>query len=254
MIRLGNATAEFVEQFRNEAYDQIDNVTNSHNVILRGDISMTRAFNGLGDFIGSSSYEINGYKNDRRLVEFPNGDPSVILGSKLVAERVMMIESTTMSDTGAVFDDDVRLQRGSLTHTGTSPPPYGVTIQGYKFDGYHVRRISDYDAWTSQLFVDGKVNITWNPFFGSGCMNGPYSFRTRAPLVNSLSSDVVDSGDVVVNGSVRARFYLPTTVPRTLPAPVNGMLVSVRVADLGTFNYDAASAREALMPVGGCQL
>jgi hypothetical protein len=34
--------------------------------------------------------------------------------------------------------------------------------------------------------------------------------------------------------------------------PVNGMLLNLRVRDVGTFNYDAATWLSALSPVGQC--
>jgi hypothetical protein len=40
--------------------------------------------------------------------------------------------------------------------------------------------------------------------------------------------------------------------PPGLPVPVNGMLLNLRVRDVGTFNYDAANWFSALSPVGQC--
>jgi hypothetical protein len=49
-----------------------------------------------------------------------------------------------------------------------------------------------------------------------------------------------------------AKFYSAENTPPGLPVPVNGMLLNLRVRDVGTFNYDAADWFQALSPVGVC--
>jgi hypothetical protein len=72
------------------------------------------------------------------------------------------------------------------------------------------------------------------------------------PLFYSLDTTATfQSGELVVNGAV-ARFYSATNTPPGLPAPVNGMLLNLRVRDVGTFNYDATDWFAALSPVGQC--
>lgn len=253
-IRFGNAAGDFTEQYRIETAEQIDTVTNSIDLVVRGDISMTRTFGGFGDVIGTSSYEMRGHMDDHRLLEFPDGSPSYENTVKIVLQRLTAIESTTVSDTGTLYDDDLQLLSGALTILQSQPAPYGDTTQAYTFNAYQVRKITDWDAFSSQLFVNGRVNVTWNPFFGSGCTDGVYAFRTREPLVSSLATGQLESGNLTVNGDVVARFFFAATVPPQLPMPVNGMLVNMRVKNVGTFNYDAASAHEALYPIGQCAL
>jgi hypothetical protein len=253
-IRLGNTSADFVEQFRSVTPDQIDNVTNVNNVTLRGDIATNRAFFGAGSFVVSSSYTMNGYVDNQRQVEFPDGRPSALYGFKVVAEKTRVIESTIVSETGMVDDREVQWLSGSLTGTQIDLPPFDVMTQRYAFDRYRVHQITDYEAWTSQVSVDGGIDITWNPWRGSGCMNGQHSFRTRAPLVNNLDAVTFESGDLLVNGTVAARFYSPTNPPPSLPPPVNGMLLNMRVQDVGTYNYDVSSTSEALIPAGQCSI
>jgi hypothetical protein len=84
-------------------------------------------------------------------------------------------------------------------------------------------------------------------------MAGLYAFKTREPLVGQLFSGTFQGGELVVNGSAVAKFYSDTTTPPSLPAPVNGMLLSMRVRDVGTFIYDAASWRDAVYPAGQCR-
>jgi hypothetical protein len=76
--------------------------------------------------------------------------------------------------------------------------------------------------------------------------------KTRVPLSYSLdTTQTIQSGELVVNGAV-ARFYSAVNTPPGLPVPVNGMLLNLRVRDVGTFNYDAATWLSALSPVGQC--
>jgi hypothetical protein len=107
-------------------------------------------------------------------------------------------------------------------------------------------------AWNEQLSIDGRITVTFNPFWGSGCTNGLYAMKTRAPLFYSLDSpSTFQGGELVVNGAV-AKFYSAENTPPGLPVPVNGMLLNLRVRDVGTFNYDAADWFQALSPVGVC--
>lgn len=251
-VRFGNASGDFTEQYRSDTAEQIDIVTNSINLLVRGDISMTRAFGEFGEVIGTSTYEMHGHTRDHRVLEFPNGAPSFELEFRIIAQRLNAIESLTMADAGMFYDDKVQLLSGQLSAVRKDPAPYGETTQAYKFNGYQVRDVSDYRALSSQRTIDGRVDVTWNPFFGDGCMNGTYAFRTREPLVRSLETGLLERGDLAVNGDVVARFYSAATVPPQLPVPSNGMLVNMRVKDLGTFNYDVASEYEALYPVGQC--
>ena len=250
-IRLGNASGDFTEQLRTESPEQIDNITKSINLLVRGDISMERAFGGFGEVVGQSSYELHGFTNEDVLLEFPTGEPSQQYTYRVDMKRLTVIESTTISDTGMLYDEDLQLLSGRLSII-QEQPFYGVTTQAYKFNGYHVRVISDWDVFSSQTFVNGRINVTWNPNFGSGCTDGVYAFKTRAPLIRSFNSEILESGHLVVNGTARARFYTADNVPRRLPTPVNGMLVNLQVDDLGTFNYDAPSLWFALYPAAQC--
>lgn len=56
-----------------------------------------------------------------------------------------------------------------------------------------------------------------------------------------------------INGSVVASFYSNLNTPPDLPVPVNGMLLSMRVRNIGTFNYDVTNWFEAVGPVGQCR-
>lgn len=66
-IRFGNAGGEFSYRIRVETAEQIDEITEAFDVVLPGDISMTR----LGDcceWVGTSSFVMNGYVDNGSLV------------------------------------------------------------------------------------------------------------------------------------------------------------------------------------------
>jgi hypothetical protein len=248
-IRLGNASGEFQHRFRSESPSQINHTTEAFNIVQRGEVSMTR----LGDcceWVGSSSFRMNGYRDLRNNFEAPPGAPLAFVSHKITAEGLHVIRSTNTAD--GVDEDDALYEGGSLSITNDQPPPFGIWTDAFRFNDYHVRRITDFNAGTDQVSVDGRINVTWSRFAGAGCMDGLYAFKTRAPLINPFGTLLYESGEIVVNNSVVASFYSPANAPPTLPTPVNGMLLSTRVRNVATFNYDVASVWDALTPVGQC--
>lgn len=247
-IRLGNARESFVETYRQETPDQIDDVTNTANLSLRGDIATFQAFLTEEGPV-SAAYRVNGYYDMYRWLEFPDGRPSQPAALKLVADKLSVRETTQYGST-----DDYQLQlSGGLTATQTQAPPYDSFSDSYRMTGYRLHLITDYEAWTAQLSVDGKIAVVWAPQWGSGCMNGEYAFKTRAPLMRNADSVVYDAGELIANGAANARFYSSANVPPGLPPPANGQAINLRVRDVGTFHYDAASYL-VLRQVGQCPL
>jgi hypothetical protein len=253
-VHFGNASAEFIEQYRFDTPEQIDITTRSANLLLRGDLSSTRAFNGFGAIIGTSSYEIQGYVDEKRRLEFPSGAPSYDLETRTDFARTTIIESRDIAQDGSSESDALQILSGTLQFVRTDPAPYGTTTQGYRFNGLSVSKDYDWNAGAWQLQVNGVVNISWNPFMGAGCANGVYNFRTRAPITRALNSVTLESGELAVNGSAVARFYTAGNVPSRLPTPVNGMLFNLRVDNLGVFNYDTASLPDTFYSVGACNV
>lgn len=246
-IRLGNASAEFLQQWRTESQEQNDDNTLAFHIALRGDIAMTRLFNCC-EWLGSSSFVMKGYYDSQRMMENPVGTPPVLVGYKVDAERLRVIRSTNTAN--FVDEDDTRFRSGSVSFTHTQS---NVWTDAYEFYDYHLRRITDYDAWNEQLSMNGGMNVSWSPFDGAGCMQGLYAFNTRVPLIDEGFNGSFESGELVVNDSVVASFYSNANTPPTLPTPVNGMLLNMQVRDVGTFNYDVASWYDALHPVGQCR-
>jgi hypothetical protein len=150
-------------------------------------------------------------------------------------------------------NSDLRALLGTFTFSARNPPPYNATIESQRYDNFRVRNVVDWTAFTQDQTIDGKVNYTWNPNFGSGCLSGNYQFSTAAPLHNSLNNwKQYSSGDLSINGAVRATFFTAATVPATLPVPSQGELVQLDVKNLGSFNYDDVSAMQAAHGVAHC--
>lgn len=243
-IRFGNDANEFTLQFRNESPDQISDTTEAFRLVLRGEIAV---------WVGTSRLVMNGYLEQRSLVEFPPGTPPVLIDYKASADHIALVRVRTNNDAGTLDDDDTVFERGSFVALQTQPPPYGTFSDAYTFHDYRVHRITDYEGWTDTLSVDGRINVTFNPFHGAGCMSGLYTFKTRVPLLNPLDTQMFASGELVVNGDVVTKFYSAANTPPGLPIPVNGMLINMKVRNVGTFNYDTDNWFTALTPVGACQ-
>jgi hypothetical protein len=122
-----------------------------------------------------------------------------------------------------------------------------------RFDGFRVHQLTDYNDLTKTLSIDGRLDYTWNPNFGAGCVNGGYQFRTRTPLHGlAFAFPEYDAGELTINGTQRTTFYSAASVPPGLPVPASGMLIHNDVQGLGTFNYDAQSVTEALRSTAHC--
>lgn len=243
-MRLGNDAKEFTLQYHSETPEQNDDTTEAFRLVLRGEMAM---------WIGTSTLVMNGYVDQRHTYESPPGAPPVTTDYKASADHIALVRVRNNNDAGTLDDDDTLFERGSFVAQQTQPPPYGTFSDAYTFNDYRVHRITDYEGWTDTLSVDGKLNVTFSPFHGAGCMSGPYAFKTRVPLLIPLDTAMFASGELVVNGDVVTKFYSAQNTPPGVPIPVNGMLINMKVRNVGTFNYDTDNWFTALNPVGACQ-
>ncbi|HKS55143.1 MAG TPA: hypothetical protein VJS12_07655 [Steroidobacteraceae bacterium] len=245
-VRLGNDSAEFLELIHSQSPEQNSEDTYAFRIVLRGDLALWYAATR------TSSLVMNGYYDQRRLLEFPPGTPAQFYDFKTVADRLSVVLSRTTSESGLLDNDLHVLEHGSVTFENTQPPPWGSWTDAYSFNDLRVRYIIDYAAMTNQETIDGKMNVTWNRFAGPGCMNGLYTFKTRVPLLQPDGVAAFESGELVVNGDVVTRFYSAANTPPGLPTPVNGMLVNMKVRDVDTFNYDIGNWFTGLLPLSQC--
>lgn len=248
-IRFGNDANEFLEKQRFEMPEQISDVTRAYNIVLRGDISMTRIFDCC-EWIGASSFVMNGYMDDRTLLEFPLGTPPQFLSFKATAGGLHVVRTTNTAN--GVDEDDTLLERGTITFDQVQPPPFGGWTEAFRYRDYHVGRITDFNAFTEQKALNGRIEVTWSHLAAPGCIDGLYAFRTHTPMVTDFNTGAFVSGKLGVNGSVVASFYSAANTPPSLPTPVNGMLQNMRVRDVGTFNYDVQSWHVVSFTVANC--
>ena len=239
-IRFGTSTTDFTDSRHIEFPDQITDELRSLNLRMLGQIPMIRAFPLYGLFVGDFAFELTGLYQLYTLTELPgSGQPPLEETSRTSAEFLVVSGATTYNTARTHLVEDLRLHFGKVTHTA-SIPSWGESSNSYTVDGLRVRRESDFVTWSGSQSVDGKVDFQYSAQSGR-CLNGAYTFRTRAPLVsNSLYSGLFDAGDLLINGSTTAQFYSAANVPPTLPVPQLGMLVHLDVRNVGSFNYDAS--------------
>jgi len=239
-IRFGTLNADFTDSRHIEYPDQITDELRSFNLRMLGQIPMVRAFPLYGLFVGPFAFELTGFYQEHSLTELPgSGQPLFEQTSRTSAEFLIVSGATTYNTAKTHSVEDLRLHFGKVTHTYSSSTS-GESSNSYTADGFRVRREADYVTFSGSQAVDGKIDFQYSPLSGN-CLNGAYTFKTRAPLVsNSLYSGLFDAGDLLINGSTTARFYSAANVPPTLPVPQLGMLVHLDVRNVGSFNYDAS--------------
>jgi hypothetical protein len=209
-----------------------------------------RLGNDADEFLGSSSFVMNGYVDERTLLEFPLGTPQQFLSFKASAAGLHVVRTTNTANN--VQEDDTRFERGTFTFDHVTPPPTGDYSEAFRYRDYHVDRITDFNTFTEQKALNGRIEVTWSRLHAPGCMDGLYAFRTHAPVVTDLNTGSFVSGMLGVNGSVVANFYSAANTAPSLPTPVNGMLLNMRVRDVGTFNYDVQSWFLVAFNVANC--
>lgn len=254
-IRFGNGTTDLIQTRELVTFDQINHDTLRRNLIVAGSVPLTITQYVAAGTTTSFAYVINGFVDETNVIDFPqSGAPQQIVGTNFKFDTVAYTGSFGYNDDASRYDEDLSGLFGTFTLTRRDPAPYGVTSERYRFDGFRVHHITDWAAFDSSLSIDGKLNYTWNPNFGAGCVSGEYSFKTAAPLHNSLNFwQQYDSGDLLINGAARFTFYSAANVPAGLPVPTQGMLVHDDVKNVGAFNYDTSAASQGgVRTAAGC--
>jgi hypothetical protein len=253
-IRLGNSRADFVQTREVVTPDQVNHDTILRNLTLVGNIPLNFGqFQPAGSTL-SYAYVLDGYVDETQVINFPlSGAPQQTLNQRWDLEALTYAGSIGVNENWTVFDEELKVLFGTFTLTSTSPAPYGTQVERSRYANYRLHTVTDYTGWTRDASIDGKVDYTWNPNFGAGCVSGGYNFRTVVPLRNDLSAwQQFSAGALDINGSMRATFYTAATVPPSLPSPTQGVLTHVEVNNVGTFDYDAWSVSDGLRGVAGC--
>jgi hypothetical protein len=251
-IRFGSDTADLVQTRELVTFDQIDHQTVHRNLKLIGNIPLSYSQYVINGTTIPFAYVIDGFVDESTQTDFPqSGAPPQTNVFHWDLDKVTYAGSIAYSADGSRTDEDLRVPFGTLMLTRTQPN-YGTTSEKHRFDGLRVQQVTDFTAFNQTMAIDGKVDLTWNPLFGAGCVNGAYVFKTRVPLRRSFSTNLYDAGELTINGQVRAQLFSAANVPATLPAPVNGTLLHLDVQNVGAFNYDFGDFINGLRPTSHC--
>ena len=251
-IRFGSDGADLVQTRELVTYDQIDHQSIRRNLKLLGSIPLGYSQYVVNGTTTSFAYAIDGFVNETTVTDFPlTGAPTQTNIFRWELDKVAYAGSVGYSADGLRTDEDLLALFGAFKLTRTQPN-YGTTSETHRFDGLRIRTVSDFAGFNRTVAIDGKADVSWNPLFGAGCVNGAYSFKTRVPLRLQYSTYQYDAGDITVNGQVRAQVFSAANVPPTLPAPVNGTLLHLDVQNVGAFNYDFGDFINGLRPTAHC--
>jgi hypothetical protein len=251
-IRFGSDTADLVQTRELMTHDQIDHQTVRRNLKLIGNVPLSFNQYSINGTTIPFAYAIDGFVDESTIMDFPeSGAPSQTNVFRWDLDKLAYAGSIAYSADGSRTDEDLRVLFGALKLTRTQPY-YGTTSETHRFEGLRVRQATDFTAFNQSLSIDGKIDLTWNPLFGTGCVNGAYAFKTREPLRRSFATDLYEAGDLTMNGQVRAQVFSAGNVPPTLPTPLNGTLLHLDVQGVGTFDYDIGDFINGLRPASHC--
>jgi len=245
-IRLGDGNRDHISDSTPEIPDEwFGGQTASRNLRLTGILPMTREYPLGGRFLGRHLVEAKGFvRRVQRLPDYNDaGEPSVEFYNY---DSKLSTDSAWLTGTYTVNGFDNRLEVGLITgkisgrfiYPLRPTKPTKTLDKWFKGTGFSVRRTYDNDLSKSLMWVDGKVEGDFHAYWHVGCGGADtYTFRTRAPWThspNAYSSQIFDSGELVIDGSSVATFSATGTEPYV---DLLGHVL-LKVPGVGTFNYD----------------
>lgn len=252
-IRLGNSTRDLAIAMTHSDSESISHTVRTRNVRMTGWIPM------FGPGFEEDSYIAYAYETSGFVRDVSDTDYSDPARADFHYETYDSAESTAVTGVtanlqqGFYYDDDQRLLWGQLTSTAVEPY-WGTLTFRLGVENFAVRRVYDYNGWTSSLSVNGTVDYRWPDAALAGCADGRFAVRTVAPIYSpDMNANVQDSGELRINGAATVRYYSAATVPPHLPAPTNGTLLNMTVRNVGTFNYDVGGFPDPLRTAANCQ-
>lgn len=236
-IRLGSADQDLVETRHIAEDGQVTDDTTSTNARVTGVIPMVRAFPLYGYFVGPFAYELTGFIRGVSEIEYPIGAPIQVSDASTAYDHVIASGSLTYNDAKTYLTESLQVHWGTVTHNSsyTGSPD---STSSYSADNLRVRSETDFTTWTQKQWIDGRIDYEWPNTYPSVCLSGPYSFRTTTPLSGPAFSGTFSTGDLLINGALRAQFYSAANVPPALPVPQQGMLIQLQAPAAGNFTYD----------------
>lgn len=255
-IRLGNASRDLVMTMNSADSDGVSQTVRTRNVRMTGLIPVFIPDYDVDSYTGSA-YEISGFLRDVSDTDyFDPGRQDYHYETFNSAENAAVMGVIANLQQGLYYDEDQRLLWGKLTSTQVDPY-WGTLTFRIGVENLAVRRIIDYGAWNHSLSIDGTMEVQW-PKEGragelDGCRDGRFSVRTVTPVFTpEMNVNVIDSGELRINGVATARYYSAATVPPNLPVPANGTLLNMTVRNVGTFNYDQNAFPSPLLAAAAC--
>ncbi len=250
-IRFGNSDSDLVQTGGEDFPEYSIRETYRRNLRISGVIPLAE-FHYPGTET-PFAYGIKGFLDETVEYTYPNEEqPPARYNYLYTAENLEYAGVNRISDDWTTMYEELRVLFGKLTFQRDEGPFYGISSESEEYEGLRLTRLQlpDYSLETT---IDGRVDRVYNRWAGQGCVNGKFAFRTRAPMKHDLNAwNQFGMGELLINESTRARFYSAENAPPTLPAPVNGMLLNLDVKNVGTFNYDAPSANDAVRPIARC--
>ncbi len=250
-IRFGNADADLVQAGGQDFPEYSYRETYRRNLRISGLIPLAEFY-----YPGTETpfaYGIKGFVDETVEYTYPNGEQEPLTYNYLhTAENLEYAGVNRVGENWDSFYEELRVLFGKYTFQRDEGPFYGVSFESEDYTGLRVTRLQNPD-FTVETTIDGRVNRVYNRWSGQGCVNGTYAFKTRSPMKQELNGwNRFGAGELLINESTRARFFGAENTPPELPAPVNGMLLNLDVKNVGTFNYDAPSANDAVRPIARC--
>lgn len=252
-IRLGSANSNVlhVQEWIYPGFSSRNVVID--NFLVVGSIPLRNLQLPLPNSFTPFTYLVNGFDDFSQTNQF-GSEPAYTNSTRIDFDAVAYTGSAAYDDDASRYDADLTALFGKLTYTRRDPPPYGTNVDVFRFQGLHVHDTSDWMAAERSQTIDGRVDFTWNPNFGQGCINGSYAFKTGVPLHRSTTGfyQPYDSGQLQINGTEKLSIYSAANVPATLPTPANLTLLHIEAAGVGTFNYDVNDFLNDLRPISHC--
>ena len=204
------------------------------------------------------AFDTSGFVRDVRDIDYFDPGRSNYHDETLSsAENAAVMGVIANLQQGMYYDEDQRLLWGKLTSTQIEPN-WGTLTFRIGVENLAVRRIYDYNAWTSSLSVDGTIDVQW-PTGGRagelyGCRDGRFAVRTVTPIftpdMNSLN--VIDSGETSDQRRCDRTLLLGGNGSPAASRPRHGTLLNLTVRNVGTFNYDQNAFPSPLQAAAAC--
>lgn len=218
-------------------------VSRLYNVVLSGTAPITQGLSGYG-ILGSFSYSVTGFTDTlTQVYPDPLLPPAVEDRDRSLARTVYIAGNRAFTPDGSVFEDNLSLLGGLLTHRDGLTVTTDSALRPYVMNITHASEVA---TGIRRSTIDGGLEFYWHPAAGAGCLNGEYQFETSSDLTTGAATgDSYQAGDLRVNSAANASYFYA-------PLP-NKMRINVDTPAVGNFDYwTPSNAADALGSSAGC--